>query len=160
MKKLLLPILMIIIGVGGGAAAGFFLKSASEVATENPPECIMPDAGVAPVPDTGPVEYVKINNQFVIPVLRSGQVAALVVLSLSVEVTAGQKDVVYEREPKLRDVFNEVLFLHANVGGFDGVFTDTLKMNSLRRGLSEAAAGVLGPISRGILVTDIVRQDA
>ena len=106
------------------------------------------------------LEYVKLNNQFVIPVLKSGRVAALVILSLSVEVSGDQDATVYEREPKLRDLFNEVLFFHANTGGFDGVFTDFSKMEMLRKGLSEAAHKALGGTHVGVLITDIVRQDA
>ena len=69
-------------------------------------------------------EYVKLNNQFVVPVVEDGRVAAMVVLSLSLEVEAGNTEAVYQREPKLRDAFLQVLFDHANVGGFCGSFTD------------------------------------
>lgn len=166
MKKLILPLLLVILGVGGGGAAGFFLAPApveeehAEGADCAPPEEVAEDLeevdpGLAPQ-----VEYVKLNNQFVVPVLKSGQVAALVILSLSVEVSGDQDASVYEREPKLRDMFNEVLFFHANTGGFDGVFTDYSKMESLRKGLSEVAHRTLGGTHVAVLITDIVRQDA
>ena len=104
-------------------------------------------------------EYVKLNNQFVVPVVKGPKVAALVVLSLSIEVTAGNKEAVFGLEPKLRDSFLQVLFDHANAGGFDGAFTAGEKMSDLRRSLTEAAIGVLGPVVSDVLVIDIVRQD-
>ncbi len=69
------------------------------------------------------VEYVKLNNQFVVLVMEGAEIQSLVILSLSVEVAAGQAELVYAREPKLRDTFLRVLFDHANMGGFDGPFT-------------------------------------
>lgn len=163
MKKLLLPLLLVVFGVGGGAAAGFFLKpEPPEVAEDGSHDCpVLPEGEtlVAEVaPETEP-EYVKLNNQFVVPVLKAGRVSALVILSLSVETSADQRAAVYEREPKLRDIFNEVLFGHANSGGFDGVFTDIAKMGVLRKALSEAAQSVLGGTNTKILITDLVRQD-
>lgn len=99
------------------------------------------------------------NNQFVIPVLKDGNMAALVVLSISLEVTPGGKEATFQREPKLRDAFNQVLFDHANSGGFDGVFTNSNKMVVLRDSLYEVAQKVAGPVVQDILINNIVRQD-
>ena len=43
----------------------------------------------APVEISEEREYAKLNNQFVVPIVEEGRVAALVVMSLNVEVTAG-----------------------------------------------------------------------
>jgi len=106
------------------------------------------------------IEYVKLNNQFVIPVIKKGSVASLVVLSLSLEVTVGSTEKVYAAEPKLRDVLLQVLFDHANAGGFEGAFTDTANMTDLRRALTEASQGVLGDLVLNVLISDIARQDS
>lgn len=66
-------------------------------------------SGHADEPEDGAPEYVKMNNQFVVPVVEGGRVAAMVVLSLSLEVDAGNTEAVYQREPKLRDVFLQAL---------------------------------------------------
>jgi hypothetical protein len=84
----------------------------------------------------------------------------MVVLSLSLEVEAGSTEAVYQREPKLRDVFLQVLFDHANVGGFSGSFTDGSNLVVLRTSLKEAAALVLGTSVKDVLITDIARQDS
>ena len=105
-------------------------------------------------------EYVKLNNQFVIPVVQAGQVAALVVVSLSLEVKAGSTETVFAREPKLHDVFLQVLFDHANAGGFAGSFTDGSNLVVLRQALKEVAMQVLGDIVSDVLIVDIARQDS
>jgi hypothetical protein len=104
-------------------------------------------------------DYVKLNNQFVVPVVEGGRVAAMVILSLSLEVAPGSSEAVYAREPKLRDVFLQVLFDHANAGGFRGTFTDGANLVLLREALQESAASVLGAMVTDVLISDIVRQD-
>ena len=167
----LFPVILGLIGLGAGVGAGLYLKP--EAATEADGEADTLAEGGAEgdghtaiaedAPDaedgTGP-EYVKLNNQFVVPVVREGRVASMVVLSLSLEVEAGNTESVYQREPKLRDVFLQVLFDHANVGGFSGSFTDGSNLVVLRTSLKEAAAMVLGTIVRDVLITDIARQDS
>lgn len=104
-------------------------------------------------------EYVRLNNQFVVPVVDDGQVAALVVLSLNLEVTSGARETVFAHEPKLRDAFLRVLFDHANIGGFAGNFTSSSNMRVLRDGLRDAAIDTLGDKVADVLIIDIVRQD-
>ena len=102
----------------------------------------------------------KLNNQFIVPVVEDGRVASLVVMSLSVEVRTGTREVVFAREPKLRDIFLQQLFDHANQGGFRGAFTNSNTMDVLRNALREAATPVLGDSLLDVLITDIARQDA
>jgi len=104
-------------------------------------------------------EYAKLDRQFVAPIVEHEQVAALLILTLSIEVDAGQTAVVFEREPKLRDRFLKVLFRHAQSGAFNGAFTAAPVMEDLRGSLLEAAQSVLGPMAHDVLVTDIIRQD-
>ena len=162
MLKLLLPILLAVVGVAAGAAAGMLLRPDAPVEiTEGANDCptLEADTVAYTEPEPSASEYVKLNNQFVIPVIEEGRIAAMVIASLSVEVAAGQKAVVYEHEPKLRDAFNEVFFLHANAGGFSGVFTDTAPMNRLQLSLTEVTQTLLGSTVKGVLVDSIMRQD-
>ena len=89
-----------------------------------------------------------------------GKVLAMVILSLSLEVKTGAAAVVYQAEPKLRDVFLQVLFDHANSGGFSGAYTDGANLLLLRKALLEAAKGVLKEDVSDVLIIDIVRQDS
>jgi hypothetical protein len=106
-----------------------------------------------------PFEYVKLNNQFVVPVISGDQVVALVILSLTLEVTTGSGEEVFAAEPKLRDSFLQVLFDHANADGFNGAFTQSGRMERLRKALLEPARRILGAAVRDVLIVDIVRQD-
>lgn len=99
------------------------------------------------------------NNQFVVPVVKGEDIAALVVMSISLEVPTGGSEQVYQREPKLRDALLQVMFDHANSGGFDGAFTSGSKMQVLRTALIEAARAELGQYVIDILITDLARQD-
>jgi len=157
----LLPLILIILGVGGGAGAGFLLKPAPEMALENPCGEVPHDAGPAEPEEVLPEdrEYVKLNNQFIVPVVGEGRVDALVVLALSVEVKLGARETVFIREPKLRDVFLQQLFDYANQGGFRGVFTQSNTLEVLRTMLTEAGHEVLGDQLLDVLITDIARQD-
>jgi hypothetical protein len=162
----LLPVILALVGLGGGIGAGLFLRPApspedhaAEAGAEAAKDGEHADAAEGEHEDGAP-EYVKLNNQFVIPVVEKGRVAAMVVLSLSLEVAAGNTEAVYQREPKLRDVFLQVFFDHANTGGFSGSFTDGSNLLSLRTSLKEAAALVLGPVVNDVLITDIARQDS
>lgn len=123
----LLPIIMLLIGIGGGIGAGIMLAPApeeSEVAAageghdasqeESAEEHAEEDA--AEDENAEPNEFIKINNQFVIPVVERDQMTAMVVLSLSLETKPGMSGKVHSFEPKLRDVFLRVLFDHANMG--------------------------------------------
>lgn len=109
---------------------------------------------------SGGFDYVKLSNQFVVPLVESGQVASMMVLTLSLEVNAGGGDAVYAREPKLRDALLQVLFDHANAEGFRGRYTDAEAMQPLRRALREAAMKVLPDTVNDVLIADIVRHDS
>ena len=160
-----IPILLALIGLGAGAGAGLFLKPEPTEITEKCACAENDGKEVAKEEDSkdeesqDPLSYIKLNNQFIVPVVDETRVKALVVLSISLEVLPEERDAVYQREPKLRDSFLQVLFDHANAGGFDGNFTVGTKMSSLRRALLETAQASLGDRVTSVLVTDIARQD-
>ncbi len=147
----LIPLLLALIGLGAGIGGGMVLRPA--------PEPVAEVAEVEIDPEMLP-EYVKMNNQFVVPVLEGGLVSAMVILSLSLEVKKGATEEVYSREPKLRDAFLQVMFDHANAGGFSGSFTDGSNLILLRTALLEMARKTLGDVINDVLISDIVRQDS
>jgi len=189
--KILLPIILLVLGAGGGVGAGFFLRPPPPEAdmamvdecAEVDAECAGATADVdAPHADEGhgaaavsqeaadgsghgaaasgnDPEYVALRRQMIVPIVSNDQVISLVVLSLSIEIQPGFTTDVYDREPKLRDAFLQVLFRHANSGGFSGDFTTGEKMSDLRNALNGAAQQVLGAVAIQVLVTDILRQE-
>ncbi len=165
----ILALILALGGLGAGVGAGLMLRPEPEPPAEaqeaacnsaDRPETSREDAQEKTPEGEAGFEYVKLNNQFVVPVVDDEKVKALVVLSLSLEVVAGARETIYQREPKLRDVFLQVLFDHANAGGFDGAFTNGRNMTLLRDALREVARKTLGPTVRDVLIVDVVRQDA
>ncbi len=167
MKKLL-PIILAVLGLGIGVGAGVFLAPAPEVTEtvacegddcpENNPDMAPPEQQVTEFDPDEEWDYVKLPRQFVVPVIKSDRVRSLVVLSLSLEVQLGQSDLVLARSPKLRDGFLQVLFDHANSGGFDGAFTTGRSMSDLRGELQGVAHRLLGDTVAAVLIEEIVKQ--
>lgn len=164
MLRLLIPIVLLVLGTGGGVFAARML---AEPATEDtgemsemPPETDANPPEPATEDETSTEhEYARLNNQFVVPIVTEDGVEALVVLALSLEVEAGSIQSVFSREPKLRDSFLSALFDHANLGGFDGVYTSGPKIEALRAALLTEAKAIMGDIVHDVLILDLVRQD-
>jgi flagellar basal body-associated protein FliL len=172
MKKIVLLFVFVVVGVAAGGTGGIFLKPA-----EDKTAAAAPDKGVKAEEKkdkedkakkdshgdekgaTKDQEFVKLNNQFVVPVVEHGRVQSLVILSLSLEVKPGSRERIYEMEPRIRDTLLSVLFDHANSGGFSGSFTDTHAMAGLRSGMRSASTTLMGEDVKDVLVLDIVRQD-
>ena len=168
MRKLF-PILFGLVGLGIGGGAGYLLRPApvAETTESDAPHTeehasaeAATDVTEAEVDPEAEPEYVKLSNQFVVPVLEDGQVSAMVILALSLEVTHGASEQVYAREPKLRDALLQVIFDHANAGGFKGSFTDGSNLVILRKALLEAAKSTVGDLVTDVLISDIARQDS
>ncbi|MDG1471762.1 flagellar basal body-associated FliL family protein [Pseudosulfitobacter sp. SM2401] len=159
MKKLL-PLILLLVGSGAGVGAGVFLrpppveKTEAELVQEKEEKMEM-----AAEEKAANFEYFKMNNQFVVPIVAKDHVSALVVLSLSLEVPAGRKDAVFAREPKLRDAFLQVMFDHANLGGFEGEFTNANNLDILRNALREVAKKHMEDGISDVLIMEIARQD-
>ena len=163
MKALFVPIMLLIVGTGAGVGAGLVTATPVPTVETDPARADDTDAAVtvppAPIAVTEEREYARLNNQFIIPILEDGMVAALVVMSLNIEVTAGNQSIVFAAEPKLRDRFLQVMFDHANTGGFSGNFTTGRNMRILRDDLLRAAKDVSGDNVTDVLIIDLVRQD-
>lgn len=170
MLKLIIPIVAGLAGAGAGVGAAVMTRAAPPVLPADATDIAMKgdpcgpsvagiEGAITPPPADGTTEYARLSNQFVIPVVLDGEVASLVVLSLSIEVNVGLQDNVFEKEPRLRDAFLQVLFDHANSGGFAGNFVDNNTLALLRRGLKLAAIDIIGNGAHDVLIVDLIRQD-
>lgn len=159
MIRKLIPVLLILMGLGIGVGAGLFLRPepALQATEDGGTDAKTEDPDAEP---EIPPEYVKLNNQFVVPIMSDGKVISMVILSLSLEVEPGTSQEIYAREPKVRDVFLQVLFDHANAGGFQGSFTDGANLVLLRKTLFEAISNIMGETVKDVLISDIARQDS
>lgn len=160
----LIPFLFVILGAAVGIGAGITFSPEPEPE----PDCIEETCEGAKGKDAShddkgtsseAMEYVKLNNQFVVPVIADRLVQSLIVVSLSIEIEKRHSETVYAVEPKLRDQFLQVLFDFAHIGGFDGSFANSSNLDRLKRDLTLTAQEILGAEANGVLITDIVRQD-
>lgn len=174
----LIPLVIALAGLGAGVGAGIAMRpevalsedgigqdlpsGAPQGETASPcGDAAYPSEPVAPLSDQDSAsEFVRLDNQFVFPLVHDGAVSALVVLSLTLEVAPAQSDAVKIREPKLRDGFLRVLLDHANAGGFRGAFTSNESLGRLRSALLEKGRQILGDALYDVLILDINRQDA
>lgn len=168
----LLPILFLLVGTGGGIGAGLFLMpgpgSGGQGSNQGPAgaqggasaENAQMDGATGDATDPLATEFVKLSNQFVIPVVKNDMIASLVVLTLNLETRVGVSENIYAREPKLRDAFLRVLFDHASMGGFQGDFTNAETLDLLRSALRQVAQKVSGADIIDVLIVDILRQDS
>lgn len=161
MRKIILPIALLVLSLSAGAGAGLFLRPAGETGADaEAPEAATVAPAHSPAEDGHAPEFVKLPNQFVVPIVDGKRVVSLMVLSLSIEVMAGETSRVFAYEPKLRDGFLRMLFDFANSGGFSGEFTETATLDVLRHGLLNVAKGILGEPVIDVLITDLIRQDS
>ncbi len=168
MKKLL-PVIFLLIGLGAGVGAGVLMgggkpadvaegdQSHGDAKTEEAEHKAETDASGNPEPEH---DYLKLTKQFVVPLVTQDRVEGLVTVSLSLEAAPGNSDAFYAKEPKLRDAFLQVLFDHANMGGFNGAFTRPENLNVLRGALSDVAKREMGDGIHGVLISNIARQDS
>lgn len=158
----LLPIILMIVGGAIGGGAGFVLKPDAPMCNEEMSEdCAEREAEAEEevMEDEVELDYVAMKNQFVVPVIQNELVRSLVVLSLSLETKPENTEALFSQEPKLRDAFLSALFDHSHIGGFDGAFTESGRMDVLRTALLEAAQSVAGKAISNVLITEIARQE-
>jgi hypothetical protein len=171
--NILLPAALGVVGLLGGAGAGWYLRPAPPPPTEPcfdetgaqlaEEVCAARRAEEAltkePTEGDDPSAFVKLDRQFIVPVVSEDRVASMMVLTINLEVEPGGVEAVLGQEPKLRDALLRTMFDHAYTGGFSGDFTAEPVMRELRGNLLLAARRVAGSDVRDVLVADIIRQD-
>ncbi|GIT91628.1 flagellar motor protein MotA [Jannaschia pagri] len=143
---------VVLIALLGGAGAGHVLRPP-------PPEPEEPVVPEVEETDLSSPEVVAFRDPFVVPVLRDGRVWSHLVLSLGVESHAVARETILLQEPLLRDGMNEVLYLHASLGGFDGDFTASPAMTRLRQRLDDVVSQRLEDDDARVLIMSMVRQN-
>lgn len=159
----LLSVLIVLAGLAAGLGAGHVLRPQPDLPDlpddTEVSESLSPPAASTRPRESSDVETVAMREQFVVPIITAGAVRAMMVISLAVEVAPGETARVASRESRLRDAFLQVMFDHANSGGFDGVFTANTAMQGLRMALREAAQNIIGESARDVLITEFFRRD-
>lgn len=164
MKKLL-PILLALVGIGAGVGAGIALRPAPppvEVSSENTEgtntESAVDTHDVSEGPPKGR-EYVELVDQFIVPVVSDNKVSSLILVTLTLETKSGNSEEIFSAEPRIRGALLQAMFDHANVGGFDGAFTNSSKLDRLRHTFLEVAQASFGDAITDVVIVQITRQD-
>lgn len=182
MKKILV-LLIPVLALVGGVAAGEMLRpgapatdqaeapadNADQIAPSSPEaekedyESEKPADDYAATTDekggaTAAAGWFTFPTQFFVPLMRNGDMGAVMILTLSIETSESDLAAMEQQEHRLRDALLRELLIHANTGGFDGNFTAEARLAPLRERLHKAAqAGTDLPV-KAILIEDIARQ--
>lgn len=149
----ILPILLMLLGLGAGLGAGYAMRPPPPAPTEE-------EGPVLPTPPDVTTLY-ELSGQFLVPLVEDGRVTSIVVIELALEIDDTAELHVAAKEPLLRDRLLQIMFDHANTGGFKGMFTSNNNMALLRKALFEGAAQVLDDgVLSAVLITNILRNGA
>lgn len=97
-------------------------------------------------------------TQFFVPMMRNGDLGAVMILTLTLETTDADLPAMKQQEHRLRDALLRELLIHANTGGFDGNFTAESRLSPLRDRLLKAAKASTSLSVKAVLIEDIARQ--
>ena len=162
MKKLL-PIILLLVGIGAGVGAGLALRPEpapveETEAGESEEHAEKSAKGDEEGPPTGR-EYIDLVDQFIVPVVNDDAVSSLILITLTIEAEAGSREAIFEAEPRIRGALLQTMFDHANIGGFSGAFTNSSKLDRLRKTFLEVAQKAYGDEITDVLIVQITRQD-
>lgn len=162
--RIALPVLLLAAALLGGAAAGELLRRPAVVPGTAGGDEVESPAGLAPSGGTPgataeDVAWMKFPQQFLVPIIRGGELRAVMILALSLEMPASAEEAVFRQEHRLRDALLRRLLIHANSGGFDGNFTAEAHLVLLREVLLADARKIAGPEISAVLIGDIARQE-
>jgi len=159
--KMIVALILILLGLAGGAGLGVYLK---------PPD--LPagaDGAAAQAPakadrqkeekESAPPDYVKLGRQIVVPVVEGGETRALMLFELALDMAPGTAGAVFTHEPRLRDAFLRDFFAMSHTGAFLTTYTDDRVIEELRAKLLDSARAHLGDDVRDILMLEVIRQE-
>lgn len=191
--RLILPVILAILGIVGGGAAGYALKPAPEQAAAEhggaKGEAHAEDEhgeqddahGAASHDAKGAAsgkkkknltglrrqltkatdsEYVAIEKKLIVPIERSNGRKAFVVLDATLEVAPGETVRAEMHEPKIVDAFLRVMIAFAATGAFEDHAETAMSLDDLNDALFTSAEAVLGQAVRGVLISNLITQDA
>jgi len=182
MMKKLLPIIIALVGLGGGLAGGTAMKPQSnEVDHSDDGKHTVAD-GKGSTGEHGKTNdhasatdshgntadghgvsdeliYVGLAKPFFVPVLRRDNNNVLVRLDIHLEVPDSLKSSVEKHEPKLRDAFLRTVMNFSHDGGFTRVH-DGEGFTILRDDLLVSARKVLGSKVKTVLIGEILTRES
>lgn len=174
MKKLALPI-VIVVGTLAGGGGGYFLKSSGLIMNDAgaQPHATSDDGAAAdahhePAGDhkkdnkadghggkSGIGEVFRFREQFIIPVLEDGLPTAIIVLDFEIEMDQKTLDKAALYESRLRDLFVERLLRQGATGSLREIVHDSPARLVLKDELRAEAVSVLGDGVSSVFIRNI-----
>ncbi|MDB6176659.1 hypothetical protein PAF17_03975 [Paracoccus sp. Z330] len=167
-----LTLLAPLIGLAAGIAAGDYLHPTApeDHAAQSPTKHAGDTTAASTKTDSAdtqkghtehkdtPPGWFTFPSQFFVPMMRQGDMGAMMILTLSIETDEDQLEDMKAQEHRLRDALLRQLLIHANTGGFDGNFTTEASLGTLRKALLGAARQATSLPVNAVLIADIARQ--
>ncbi|SES91844.1 hypothetical protein [Paracoccus homiensis] len=169
MKKILTLVLPLIALLGGAFAGDMLRSDAAPTGADHADDA----AHAESPPKDKPADHAKDDHgeaaktaaavfsfpgQFFVPLARNGDMGAMMILTLSLETTEDQLQMLQTREHRLRDALLRQLLIAANTGAFDGNYTTEARLLPLRESLLTAAAPIGDDKISAVLIEAIARQ--
>lgn len=182
--KNIITAIIVVVGAAGGSFAGGFLKSSgsstepakAETATEKDDghgekkddhgkkkddhgDSHGGKKGKKDAKSSGDTSYFDFSREFVIPILDDGQVSALVIININLEVDSSLSGKLFRMEPKLRD---NIMTSLIGLTNDKRVFSDLTSVRNYETIRSVVLSNLRDEISSDImnvLIVDIAKQD-
>jgi len=174
--KLVITSIVAIIFIAAGSFAGVMLKPATEVsaaaaftgeaAGAEKAGDYAGDKKAAKKGDkydkgasSGDSAYYKFSREFVVPIMRGGQVKSLVILHISLETDPETSDNLFTEEPKLRDNIMTTLIELSNDGRTLEELTNVNNYETIRSMILMNLNDAISDGIKNVLIVDVAKQD-
>ncbi len=175
--KLIITSVVAIIFVAAGSIAGVMLKAPTEVSASTLDGTAEKDGDYAKddhgddkkakksgdkydkAASSGDSAYYKFSREFVVPIMRGGQVKSLVILHISLETDSSTAEDLFTEEPKLRDNIMTTLIELSNDGRTLVDVTDVNNYETIRAMILMNLNDAITDGIKNVLIVDVAKQD-
>ena len=108
---------------------------------------------------SGDSAYYKFSREFVVPIMRTGQVKSLVIIHISLETDSATSEKLFSEEPKLRDNIMTTLIELSNDGRTLVDLTNVNNYETIRAMILMNLQDSISDKIKNVLIVDIAKQD-
>ena len=175
--KLIITSIVAIVFIAVGSFAGVMVKPAMEVSASSESVEAEGDYGAEKSGDyagdkkakkddkydksesSGDSAYYKFSREFVVPIMRGGQVKSLVILHISLETDNATANNLFTEEPKLRDNIMTTLIELSNDGRTLEELTNVSNYETIRSMILMNLNEAISEKIKNVLIVDVAKQD-
>ncbi|MEL7041469.1 MAG: flagellar basal body-associated FliL family protein [Pseudomonadota bacterium] len=108
---------------------------------------------------SGATAYFKFSREFVVPLMKNGQVTSLVILHITLETDSSTSEDLFSEEPKLRDNIMTTLITLSNDGRTLVQPTDVNNYETIRSVILMNLRDSISDGIKNVLIVDMAKQD-